>query len=87
MTTKPPSPVSEFPPDALEKIAYAAVADLPGREPNDNNRLGYNVWAWLKDRKGTLEQAIRSAGFRTELPPEQVVMLVEQRLRERGVSL
>jgi len=87
MTTKPPAPVAGFPPDSLEKIAYSAVADIPAREPNDINRLGYNVWAWLKDRKGTLEQAIRSAGFRTDLEPEKVVAIVKERLRERGVPL
>ncbi|MBF8249030.1 MAG: hypothetical protein HW374_1830, partial [Bacteroidetes bacterium] len=56
MTTKPPPSVSEFAPEAVEKLAYGVVADIATREPNDRNRLGYHVWAWLKERSGTLEQ-------------------------------
>jgi hypothetical protein len=84
MTTKPPSPVAAFPPDALERIAYDAVADIPTQEPNDAVRLGFNVWAWLVDRKGTLEQAIRGAGARTHIPFDEVVQRVSRRLKEKG---
>jgi len=87
MTTKPPSAVSEFPPESIEKIAYNAVSDIPAQEPNDVNRLGYNVWAWLVDRKGTLEQAIRSAGARTHIPLHELVKIVSQRLREKGFEV
>lgn len=87
MTTKAPSPVAEFPPDSLEKIAYNAVADIPTQEPNDSKRLGYNVWMWLVDRKGTLEQAVRSAGSRTHIPQEEVLKIVTQRLKEKGIEI
>jgi hypothetical protein len=87
MTTKPPSQVAEFPPDALEKIAYEAVADIPTQEPNDRNRLGYNVWMWLVDRKGTFEQAVRSSGSRTLIPLEEVVKNVTQRLKAKGIEV
>jgi hypothetical protein len=87
MTTKPPSSVTEFPPGSIEKIAYTVVADIPAQEPNDISRLGYNVWAWLVDRKGTLEQAIRGAGSRTHIPLEAVVKIVSQRLKEKGIEV
>ena len=87
MTTKPPSPIAEFPPDALEKIAYEAVADIPTQEPNDRNRLGYNVWMWLVDRKGTFEQAVRSSGSRTLIPLEDVVKNVTQHLKAKGIEV
>jgi hypothetical protein len=87
MTTKPPSPVIEFTPDTLEKIAYNSVAEIPTQEPNDRNRLGYNVWAWLVDRKGTLAQAIRTSGSRTHIPYEEVEKIVSQRLREKGIDV
>lgn len=87
MTTKPPSPVIPHPQDALERIAYDVVADIPAQEPNDVNRLGYNVWIWLKDRKGTLEQAVHAAGSRTHIPFEDVVSKIRARLQERGISL
>ncbi|MEP0821279.1 MAG: hypothetical protein HRF44_00390 [Ignavibacterium sp.] len=85
MATKPPPAVEEFSPDTLEKLAYSVVADIETREPNDRNRLGYNVWAWLKDRKGTLEDAVRAAGSRTLQEQTEVVALIRGRLKEKGV--
>ena len=87
MTTKAPSTVAEFPLDSLEKIAYTAVAGIPTQEFNDTNRLGYNVWMWLVDRKGSLEQAIRFSGSRTHIPHEEVVKIVSERLIEKGIDV
>ena len=87
MTTKAPAQVSEFPADALEKIAYNAVSTIPTQEPNDRHRLGYNVWMWLVDRKGTLELAIRSSGARMHLSPEEVLKIVSQQLKEKGIEV
>jgi hypothetical protein len=86
MATKPPPPVAEFPAESLEKLAYSIVADIPTREPNDRNRLGYNIWAWLVDRKGSLEDAVKSAGSRTDVPFEEVLRIVRQRLEEKGIK-
>lgn len=87
MTTKPPSPVAEFPADSLEKIASAVVEDIQTQEPNDRNRLAYNIWMWLADRKGTIEQAIRFSGTRTQVPEAEIVRIVKQRLREKGIMV
>lgn len=87
MSTKAAASVAEFPADALEKIAYTAVADIPTQEFNDLNRLGYNVWMWLVDRKGSLEQAIRFAGCRTTVPLEEIVRIVKERLKEKGIEV
>ena len=87
MTTKAPSGIAEFPTDSLEKIAYSAVAEIPTQEPNDRNRLGYCVWAWLRDRQGTLEQAIQNSGSRTHIPYSEVSAIVSKRLLERGIKL
>ena len=87
MTTKAPAQVSPFPADSLESIAYNSVAEIPTQEPNDRYRLGYNVWMWLVDRKGTLAQAIHTAGSRLHMPEEEVVKAVTQRLKERGIQL
>lgn len=85
MATKPPPGIEEFSPETLEKLAYSVVADIETREPNDRNRLGYNLWTWLKDRKGTLEDVVRAAGSRTFVRQEEVVELIRKRLKERGV--
>jgi len=87
MSTKAPSSVKESPADALEKIAYGVIADIPTREPNDRNRLGYCLWIWLKDRQGTLEQAIRHAGVRSTVAEDEIVQLVRQRLDEYEKTL
>jgi hypothetical protein len=87
MTTKAPSSVAEYPSNSLEKIAYTAVEGIPTQEPNDQNRLGYNVWMWLVDRKGTLAQAIHTAGSRLHIPEEEVLKTVSQRLKEQGIQL
>lgn len=87
MTTKPPPTVEEFTPETLEKIAYSIAAAVEVREPNDRNRLGYNLWAWLKDRKGTLEQTIRAAGARTNVDEKQILETVKKGLQERGIKV
>lgn len=84
MATKPPPSVEEFSPESLEKLAYSVVADIETREPNDRSRLGYNLWTWLKDRKGTLEDAVRAAGSRTMMNQAEVVNLIRKRLQEKG---
>jgi hypothetical protein len=87
MTTKAPSPVVEAPAESLEKIAATVVADIQTQEANDRNRLAYNIWTWLVDRKGTLTQAIRYSGTRTQVPEAEIVRIVAQRLREKGIEV
>jgi hypothetical protein len=87
MSTKAPSVVAEFPAESLEKIAYHSVSEVPTQEPNDRNRLGFCVWAWLRDRNGTLEQAVRNSGSRTHIPYSEVVAIVSKRLQESGIKL
>ena len=87
MSTKPPPPVENFTPETLEKIAYSVAAEIEAREANDLNRLGYNVWIWLKERKGSLEQAVRAAGARTTLDDKQVVETIKKRLQEQGIKV
>jgi hypothetical protein len=87
MTTKAPSSVAEYPPESLEKIAYTSVEGIPTQEPNDRYRLGYNVWMWLVDRKGSLAQAVHTAGSRLHMSEEEVVKTVAQRLKEKGIQI
>ncbi|HTY37329.1 MAG TPA: hypothetical protein VMH23_09470 [Bacteroidota bacterium] len=87
MTTKAPAQVTAFPAESLEKIAYNAVSTIPTQEPNDRHRLGYNVWMWLVDRKGTLEQAIVASGSRMHLAPAEVLRIVSEQLKQQGIQL
>ncbi|MER3524080.1 MAG: hypothetical protein C4326_08425 [Ignavibacteria bacterium] len=87
MTTKAPSSVKPAPESALEHIAYAAVASLPTLEPHDQDRLGYNVWRCLKERRDTLEQAVQSAGARLLISQEEAVAKIRAHLKQHGFDV
>lgn len=87
MTTKPPSPVKEFPPNSLEKIAYNSVSTIPTQEPNDRNRLGYHVLQWLRTRKGTLENAIKVSGARMHISRDEALKIIADELKKQGIQL
>ena len=86
MSTKPPSSVNEFPPDSLEKIAYGSVQSIPTQEPNDRYRLGFQVWAWLKERKGPLADVPRISGARILVSQEEAVKTIEAHLNANGIQ-
>ncbi|MBI1803970.1 MAG: hypothetical protein HYR77_05830 [Ignavibacteria bacterium] len=86
MTTKPPSPVQEYPADSLERIAYQSVSTIPTQEPNDQNRLGYHIWRWLMTKQGTLEQAIAESGARLNVSKQDALKTIREALAKRGAS-
>jgi hypothetical protein len=87
MSTKPPASIVESPAESLEKLAYSVVAEIPTEEPNDRNRLGYSLWGWLSERRGTLLQAIRASGTRSPLTSEEIFEIIHKRLEEKGIKL
>jgi hypothetical protein len=86
MTTKPPSSVVEFPAESLEKTAYQIAAEIPVQEPNDASRLGYCLWGWLNERRGTLQETIHAAGTRSTLTKEEIFTIIKKRLEEKGIK-
>lgn len=86
MSTKSPSSINEYPADSLEKLAYSIVAEISTQEPNDRNRLGYCLWAWLSERRGTLKQAIRAAGARSTLTIDEILHIIIKRLEEKDIK-
>jgi hypothetical protein len=87
MSTKPPASVIESPADSLEKLAYTVVAEIPTEEPNDRNRLGYCLWGWLSERRGTLLQTICAAGTRSSLTSEEIFEIIQKRLEEKEIKV
>jgi hypothetical protein len=87
MTTKPPASIIEFSAESLEKLAYSVAFEIPAQEPNDNNRLGYCLWGWLSERRGSLLQAIHAAGVRTRMSEEEILAVLSKRLQEKGIEL
>jgi hypothetical protein len=87
MTTKPPSSIRPAPERAFEKIAYASVASIPTVESHDQDRLGYNVWRWLTQKRDTLEIAVRTAGARLLISEEEALQRIRESLRQQGIEL
>ena len=87
MSTKPPASVVESPAESLEKLAYTVVAEIPTQEPNDRNRLGYCLWGWLSERRGTLLQTICAAGVRSSSTSEEICDIIQKRLEEKGIKV
>jgi hypothetical protein len=87
MSTKSPASIVESPAESLEKLAYTVVAEIPTQEPNDRNRLGYCLWGWLSERRGTLLQTISAAGTRSSLTSEEILDIIQKRLEEKGIKV
>lgn len=86
MSTKTPASVLESSNESLEKIAYGMVADIPTQEPNDRNRLGYCLWAWLTEHRGSLEQAVHASGVRSPLSPQEITAQLRKNLEAKGMK-
>jgi len=86
MTTKPPSSVKPAPGQSLEALAYASVAGIPTVEPHDRDRLGFNVWRWLKYRRDSLEATVRSTGARLLISEDEAVEKIRAYLRGVGIA-
>jgi len=82
MTTIAPSSVRPFDDASLEKIAYNSVKTIPTKEPNDQYRLGYHVWNMLKEKKGTVADAVRQSGARILISEKETVAIIEAALKE-----
>ncbi|MDH3251213.1 MAG: hypothetical protein OEM41_00400 [Ignavibacteria bacterium] len=87
MTTKAPSPVRPATHQGLETIAYASVAGIPTVDPHDRDRLGYNIWVWLKYRRDPLEFAVRTSRARLLVSEEEAVRTIRDHLSQQGVAL
>ena len=87
MTTIAPPKIKEFDPSTVEKIAYNSVKTIPTKEPNDQYRLGYSVWMFLSEKRGTVELAVRNSGSRLLIPEQEAVAIIKQELQKSGVAL
>jgi hypothetical protein len=87
MATKPAASVKKYPEDSIETKAYQSVADIPTREPNDRNRLGYHVYRWLTQNGTTpLEELIFESRARLLIEPDEAKRKILEKLGELGVS-
>jgi hypothetical protein len=84
MTTVAPSAVRMFDAASLEKIAYESVKAVPTKETNDQYRLGYHIWNYLKERKGTVLEAVKQSGARILVSEKEAVDIIEAALKTHG---
>jgi hypothetical protein len=87
MTTKAPPSVRPSADQELENTAYASVKSIPTAEPHDQDRLGYNVWRFLKYRRDPLEVAVRSAGARLLISEEEALQKIRESLKQQGIEV
>ena len=74
-------------PESLEQQAYALVADIETKEPNDRYRLGYNIFLYMSHQHVSLAEAIAVAQARTTQSAETIYRVLAERLREKGFSI
>lgn len=86
MTTVAPPLVKMFDPSTLERIAYDSVKTIPTKEPNDQHRLGYHVWSYLKEKKGTLSDAVKQSGSRILISEKESIAIIESELKKSTVE-
>ncbi|MEK9136953.1 MAG: hypothetical protein AAB393_07510, partial [Bacteroidota bacterium] len=61
--------------------------NIPTVEPHDQDRLGYNVWRWLKLKRDPLEVAVKSAGARLLIPEAEAIEKIRENLKQLGASI
>lgn len=87
MTTKPASKIQPAQEGSAEAIAYASIEGIPTADPHDSDRLGFNLFLWLTQRRDPLEVAVRTAGARFLVSEEEALRRIREGLTERGVQL
>jgi hypothetical protein len=87
MTTKPPAKIKIAAGQSLERVAYQSVASVPTVEPHDQDRLGYNVWKYLTERRDSLEVAVKTAGARLLISEEEALQRIRQSLNQQGIQV
>jgi hypothetical protein len=87
MTTKPPSKVEPAPDDSLEKIAYGSIEGIPTVAPHDLDRLGHNIWFWLKYRRDPLDVVVRTARARFLIGEAEAIQRISAKLESLGVNV
>lgn len=65
MTTLAAPSTKQYPDNSLEKKAYAIAEKFKDNMPlmNDRNRLGFNIYRYLKGEGDTPEVIVRTARF------------------------
>jgi hypothetical protein len=80
-------PVKKWNEDSVEAKAYKAVEEVPTRELNDRNRLGYYVFLYLDGQYDTLREAIRLSQTRLLVDEDAAYKTVRSKLVELGIEV
>lgn len=83
MTTLPPPGVKQYPADSLEKKCYAIAESLKEYIPimNDRNRLGFNLYRFMKGEGDAPEVIIPNAKIKFEgIGKEELIKKISEEL-------
>lgn len=86
MTTKAPSKLKKFPAESFETIAYNSVKGVLTVDQNDKYRLGYQIWIWLKEKSGTLYDAVARSEARLLVSRLEAVKIISEALSKSGIQ-
>ncbi|MCK7521912.1 MAG: hypothetical protein MZV64_31640 [Ignavibacteriales bacterium] len=56
-------------------------------DPHDRDRLGYNIWTWLKNRRDPLEIVLQTTMARLEIPETEALQRIKDVLTSRGITV
>ena len=85
MTTVAPPSVKMFDSSSLERIAYDSVKTIPTKEQNDQHRLGYHVWRYLKEKEGLLADIVKQSGARILISEKEATAIIEAELKKSSL--
>jgi hypothetical protein len=75
-----PPVVKQWPEASLERRAYDAVQSIPAQDENDRNRLGYNIFLYLKGELPGIEEALHVAQPRLLCSREEALRTITMAL-------
>ncbi len=70
----------------IASLAYASVADIPAREMNDRNRLGFHIYLYLTGNIDTVLEAVRESRSRLDVSSADAAATILAALRAQGVD-
>ncbi len=90
MTSLPPAAVKRYFTDSIEKKAYQIAESLNEFLPimNDRNRLGFNLYRYLKGEGDTIETIVATNKFTIEkISKEKLVEIIKEKVKEVKLNL
>ncbi len=71
-----------WPEGSMEHKAYHVASSIPTVEPNDQVRLGYHIYMYLKGHYSDFDEVLNAARPRLTIPRDEAKLRIEELLKE-----